>query len=120
MNKEDIELWKLVTRNVTPNGSPRSSMSSFSAPMIVTEPVTHPAVDKIDLHGLTLSKAHGATKLFVKLARQAKLKKIVVVTGRSGQICAEFPAWCNDIPEIASIKKMRNGGSYTVFLTRPL
>lgn len=118
MNKEDIELWKLVTRNVTPNGSLRPSMSSFSAPMIFTSPLGTPAVDKIDLHGLTLNKAHGATKLFVRLAYQAKLKKIVVVTGKSGQICAEFPAWCNGIPEIASIQKMPNGGSFSVRLKK--
>lgn len=115
MNSEDVELWKLVTRNVTPIGSPRPT-SSFFSPMIVSNPYPNRMCDKIDLHGLTLNKAHNATKLFIRLAIQAKLKKVVVITGRSGQICAEFPAWCSCIPDISSIRKMDNGGSYLVYL----
>lgn len=118
MKAEDIELWKEVTASVRPLGStaPRDPMPS--APMHLRVWPFNPAPTSLDLHGLTLAQAFDTTKRFIYHTRQAGLKNVMIITGRSGAICAEFPAWMSSINPVSRFEKLENGGSFRVHLRK--
>jgi DNA-nicking Smr family endonuclease len=53
----------------------------------------------LDLHGLTIARAHGALSAFIKRAHAAGARLVVVITGKGpdgrGRIRAEAPHWLN-------------------------
>lgn len=116
MKAEDHQLWKEVTASVRPLGSTDPRDPFPMAPLHMRTWATNPAPTSLDLHGLTLAQAFDVTKRFLYHARHARLKSVMIVTGRSGAICAEFPAWAATIPVIRQIEIQPNGGSFRVLL----
>ncbi len=114
LSVEDKELWNQVAASVRKPGDPHDPLPS--APMHLRQWSMNPAPTELDLHGLTLAQAFDVTKRFFYHSRQARLKQVTIITGRSGAICAEFPAWCSTIAIIREIKRLPNGGSFRVFL----
>lgn len=114
MTPEDKQLWDSVAVSVRKPGDPQDPLPS--APIHLRQWPTNPAPTSVDLHGLTLAQAFDVTRRFLYHARQARLKQVTIITGRSGAICAEFPAWCGANPIIREIQRLPNGGSFKVYL----
>lgn len=92
ISREDKELWGRITSNITPLGG-HTGDKYPSAPLHAFNWPKAPHVACLDLHGLTLVEAHAAAARFIKQARSVKIKKVTIVTGQSGPIRGEFPAW---------------------------
>lgn len=116
MNAEDRKLWAEVSASVRPLGdtSPRDPFPA--APLHLRTWATNPVPTTLDLHGLTLVQAFDVTKRFLYHVRQHRVKNVVIITGRSGAICAEFPAWATAMPIVRSFEMLANGGSFRVLL----
>lgn len=99
---EEIRLW-------------RSVMAQPSRPAMVARPA--PRATVLDLHGYTMQDAYHATIGFLR-AIAAVERLVVIITGRSGQIRREFPAWLEPLPFIASCREVERGGAYRVMLKR--
>ena len=111
MSPEDTELWKRVTSSVVPLGE-RSRDQYPMAALHVSEWPKAPLVAILDLHGLTLNQAHDAVRRFLRQARGAKIKRVTIVTGRSGSIRTEFPIWMNILGHSYSV--LANDGSFSI------
>lgn len=114
--KCDKSLWEQVTLDVSKNMKQRRNDRYASPVYIRPTPQPNPFTPVIDLHGMTLCDAHNATVAFIQMAERHSCKTVTVITGRSGSICGEFPAWCESIPAANAVVLNNNGGSYTVKL----
>lgn len=107
---DDLRLWTHVRRSVTPLGQP--------CPGPVRRPVHGPRHAAMDLHGDTVEAAYGRVRGGIAAARTVGRREIVVVTGRSGAIRAEFPTWAALNPDIRAIEGLPGGGAYRIHLRR--
>lgn len=83
MTEEDKKLWKAVTDTVVPLGSSGGKRRPTRA-SVVQEPRV------LDLHGMSVQRAFEEARDFIA---RTPHKKVTVITGRSGQIRAEFERW---------------------------
>jgi len=68
----------------------------------------------IDLHGLSLQSAFDKTFSHIDHAKKLKITEITVITGKSGDICREFPNWLTYRPDIKKISPLNGGGAYLI------
>tara|TARA_E500000318_G_scaffold83060_1_gene78616 strand:- start:619 stop:873 length:255 start_codon:yes stop_codon:yes gene_type:complete len=68
----------------------------------------------MDLHGLTLDEAYDRVKEAFRDCHAKGIRKLKVITGRSGEICRQFPHWAQLDDNVKSVKLNRDGGSYFV------
>ena len=47
----------------------------------------------LDLHGLTLARAHAQLVAFIEAHARAASRDLLVITGKSGQLAQEVPRW---------------------------
>jgi DNA-nicking Smr family endonuclease len=129
MKREDHKLWKKVAATVNPidpartltareftelraeiaNKNVRPTLSAATPP---PKPVIPRQSTTLDLHGMTLTEAHRATLDFIDAS--GSHRKLTIITGKSGQIKAEFTHWLEGIPKVHSVKAKCDGGAYTV------
>ena len=104
LTKADKAIWKLVSETVIP--------------ITVSVPTRLPETSclSIDLHGLTIHQAHTETKVFLRDAWVKGIKRVVVITGRSGGIRQEFPVWMDQIPQVKLLEPLNGGGAFAVVL----
>ena len=69
---------------------------------------------QMDLHGLTLDEAYNRVKDAFADCYSKGIRKLKVITGRSGEICRQFPHWAELDTHVKSCKLNRDGGSYFV------
>lgn len=78
---------------------------------------------RLDLHGMTLSEAHGAVNNFVSDHAEAATESVVVITGKSGQINYEFQEWCKQLKSIRNVEPIVDSrgqiGSYRIWIKKP-
>lgn len=94
---------------------------------------------RIDLHGMTLSQAHGALNSFILRAQGAGLRLVLVITGkgktmsddgpiprRQGALKHDVPQWLRMAPLGSAVLEIREAhirhggaGAYYVYLRRP-
>jgi DNA-nicking Smr family endonuclease len=73
----------------------------------------------LDLHGMTLADAHRASLEHVYQAKQAgDYRYVTIITGLSGQICEEFPRWFENHAFVRSVKALRGGGAWEIWLKK--
>mgnify|MGYP000243375229 CR=1 FL=1 len=79
---------------------------------------------KLDLHGLTLERAHKKFLEFIYFAIMDDFKKLLVITGKGnpGKIRDEFPKWCGAdylAPLISSCRsaELKHGGDGAFYVT---
>jgi DNA-nicking Smr family endonuclease len=73
----------------------------------------------LDLHGMTLADAHRASLEHVYQAKQAgDYRYVTIITGLSGQICDEFPRWFENHSLVRSVKALRGGGAWEIWLKK--
>lgn len=107
---EDMWLWKkYVERFVTPRGEPRPAMP---APVFAVAPPP----DHLDLHGLTVHDAYRATVMFIARSVAARHKTVTIVTGRSGVIRKEFPAWVERSSDVKRCELLFGEGAFRLHL----
>ena len=68
----------------------------------------------LDLHDYNLEDAYQKCQIFIEEAYRDNLKKIEIVTGKSGPIRREFPFWAERNHQVQYIEKSWHGGSYIV------
>jgi DNA-nicking Smr family endonuclease len=104
----DMHLWNHVARTVTPLGEPLTgSPRLYPTPFPTT----------LDLHGYTIEEAYQEARAYLSEA-QCHHREVTVITGRSGQIRAEFPVWAAEHPCVRAAEERNGGGAYLVKLVR--
>ena len=68
----------------------------------------------MDLHGLTLDEAYNRVKDAFADCYSKGIRKLKVITGRSGEICRQFPIWAELDTNVKSVTLNRDGGSYSI------
>ena len=109
MTSDDWHIWERITASVRRRGS--QTISRAPALHVRVQPAKPSSI--LDLHGMTLAQAHRAFQMFAAEAAR-NYKTAIVITGRSGQIRREFPAWASLHPRIRSSSMMPNQGSFKV------
>ncbi len=72
-----------------------------------------PVVSTLDLHGMTVQQAYEATMAFIS---STKLKSVLIITGKSGQIRQEFTQWLEKLSKVRSATEINSGGAYEIVL----
>lgn len=106
MDERSRTLWERVCATVNRLGSPRSprSYARESAP----EPLC------LDLHGMTVQDAYDRTRAFLSVSSGS----VMVITGKSGIIRAEFPYWLDGFDAVASYRECNGGGAFKIALRK--
>ena len=68
----------------------------------------------MDLHGLTLDEAYNRVKDAFADCYSKGIRKLKVITGRSGEICRQFPMWAELDIHVKSVTLNQDGGSYSI------
>ena len=69
---------------------------------------------KLDLHDLTLEEAYDEFNEFINKAYSDNIRKVEVITGKSGQIRREFPYWSENSHQIKYHEMSWHGGSFVI------
>ena len=69
---------------------------------------------KLDLHDYTLDEAYHKSQEFINEAYINHIKKIEIITGKSGPIRKEFPFWTESNHQVQYIEASWHGGSFIV------
>ena len=115
---EERALWLRVTKSVTPLGQAPVSPAKGQGFVDVPEVPNRAFNPRVDLHGATVHDAYAIVREHVYQGVQNGYSKLLVITGRSGQINQELPRWLENHPSVRSIKQMSNGGSWEIVLKR--
>jgi DNA-nicking Smr family endonuclease len=76
---------------------------------------------RLDLHGMTQDEAHRALHRFIARSAGAKLRNLLVVTGKSGVLHSAVPRWLDE-PELrpfvlAQVRAQpKDGGSGALYV----
>ncbi len=68
----------------------------------------------LDLHDYSLEDAYQKCQEFITEAYRDNIKKIEIVTGKSGPIRREFPYWAESNHQVQYIEPSWHGGSFIV------
>lgn len=71
---------------------------------------------QLDLHGYTVQDAWNKVNSYIDTAKRLSFKEVVIITGKSGDICKEFPGWMSYRLDVRSCTPQNGGGAYTVTL----
>lgn len=112
LTPDEKELWMRVTTTVTALGDNRRP--AIDAPFQFLNPI--PAW-VLDLHGLTVWNAFQETKSFVEKAYFAQVRRVTVITGRSGVIRDEFVEWVSRYP-VQRYELLNGGGAFRLFINK--
>lgn len=112
LNDRDRQDWQHYIKNIF------SSTGSENIPIKEPQHLRR----RIDLHGMSVSEAHGKINNFFAEHIEAGTENIVVITGKSGQIAHEFQDWCKQIKAVRKVEPLidsRGGiGSYRIWFRR--
>lgn len=73
---------------------------------------------RIDLHGLTLNEAYSLVAQVIEECYNSGEKKILFVTGRSGEIKREFPFWVENNSSMVREVRQHGNGAFIIFLRK--
>ena len=116
MTPDAERIWTEATAGIKP--LPRRPLVPFE-PKRGRVPIRDPFIDHtLDLHGFTIEDAFTETQRFVYNTRAFGYRYATVITGKSGAICEEFPAWVERIPAISRIETLNGGGAFRVYFRK--
>ncbi len=72
----------------------------------------------LDLHDYSLEDAFQECQEFITEAYKDNIKKIEIITGKSGSIRKEFPFWAESNHQVQYIEPSWHGGSYIIKIQR--
>ena len=112
---EELKLWtevmsgalKIPTNTVVERSSAKPKLPQRLPPPSTT----------LDCHGMTLSEAHQATMAHIQ-GWTGLARNLVVITGRSGRMCQEFPAWVVGHKSVAKVEPLNGGGAFHIKLRK--
>jgi len=104
---KDIDIWLEYTKEITPIADCDRLHLLCPEPSLTLSHIGHHSY--LDLHGLSVQAAYKKTLEFIDRANQNGLKKVTIITGKSGAIRKEFPEWLSRY-HVTDI----NGGSFSV------
>jgi DNA-nicking Smr family endonuclease len=118
ISKEDLVIWQEAVKGVTSLDMPTDVTSSQpsvvrSYPHAEWMPHTH------DLHGFTVEGAYRYMVALLDELQNHNYGVVRIITGKSGQIRQEFPAWMQTSRLSLHIRKIHiesTGGSFIVWL----
>lgn len=112
LTEQDQQDWNLYIDRVF--NSPQEQLIPLKEPQSLKR--------RLDLHGMTVSEAHGKVNNFVAEHFEAQTENIIIITGKSGQISHEFQDWCKQIRCIRRVEPIvdsRGGiGSYRIWFKK--
>lgn len=114
LTPSEQDLWGRATQDVTPLGKAPVRAAEGLPRVRVSEPRTMEYDPRLDLHGVTVHEAFGKVQEHIYQGVQNAYRKVMIITGRSGQINQEMPRWLEKNPRVRSVKQMPNGGSWEV------
>ena len=114
LSEEDAALWQSVTKGIRPLGSSPVSPSEGQEHFRVSAPRNAEYSPRMDLHGVTIHSAFGMVDEHIYQGVQNGYKKLLIITGKSGQINMELPRWLERNPRVRSVKQLANGGSWEI------
>lgn len=106
LTREDHRLWDRIKASVS---------SGLGGAFLPIRPPFNPT---LDLHGMQIHPAYFQVNDHIKEARRLGLKKVTIITGKSGPINSEFVKWLEDRPEVRQITAKNGGGAYDVWLVK--
>ncbi len=115
MNKKDMEIWLNAVKDVKPLKASKQTVYHPNKKVFVKENIFNPV---LDLHGITIHDAYYIVHNHIDKAIEKGFKYITVITGRSGQINAEFSKWVSSDPKVRKVSEINSGGAYEVYLKR--
>jgi DNA-nicking Smr family endonuclease len=68
----------------------------------------------LDLHDYNLEDAYQECQEFIAEAYKDHIKKIEIITGKSGPIRKEFPFWAESNHQVQYIEPSWHGGSFII------
>lgn len=98
------------------------SLPLFINPVIIKQ--TREAAERstfnrqLDLHGYTVQDAWHKVNSYIDEAKRLGIMEVVVITGKSGDICKEFPSWVSYRIDVISCKPQNDGGAFTLKFKR--
>jgi len=113
LSNEEKAQWAAIAKTVTPIDCPalNSRMARIRAAFIPTPSWV------LDLHNTTLEDAYRAVLDLLDEAIAYEAPAITVITGKSGQICREFPHWAQRFP-IRDIEVLNGGGAFRLTMRK--
>ena len=114
LTSEDAALWARVTKGIRPLGSSPVSSCEGQEYFEVPTPRSVAYNPRMDLHGATIHEAFGMVNEHIYQGTQNGYKKLLIITGKSGQINLELPRWLERNPSVRSVKQLANGGSWEI------
>jgi DNA-nicking Smr family endonuclease len=114
LTPQDQAIWDQVTKDVIPLDNRPEKPCENLARLRVAEPRSVPFSPRMDLHGATIHDAFGRVQEHIYQGSQNGYKRLIIITGRSGQINQELPRWLEKNALVRSVKQLSNGGSWEV------
>lgn len=118
LSEDEKRLWGQVISGVNPLvGRPLSPVEPLRAPLV--QPTTPLGYNpRLDLHGLRVQEAFEEVQQHIDQGRRLGYKKLTIISGRSGQINQEITHWLENSRYIRSIKPLRGGGAWEIWLKK--
>lgn len=112
LTEDEKKLWNDVTRTVHPIDDP--TPVPFSR-VRNRPPAAEPAM-VLDLHNMTLDDAYTASLSMIADARALGVRSVMIITGLSGRIRAEFPIWM-ERASLRELEVLNGGGAFRCHLS---
>jgi len=115
---EEKNLWNAAMNGgtkVPPSLPP--NIAPISIPKTKLPTRLPPPSTTLDCHGMTLNEAYQATMAHISGWR-GRAKSLVVITGKSGTMCLEFPGWVSSHKDVSKVEQMNGGGAFRLRLKK--
>jgi hypothetical protein len=119
LTKDDVSIWGLITRSVNKLRGAPASVSTGPIVLVAPTPAVEHFEPVLDLHGYNIHQAFAIARKHLAKARSLGVRRVTVITGKSGEMNREFPHWFSDRPEISRITAKNGGGAWDLWLKRP-
>jgi hypothetical protein len=112
LTPDEHNLWKRVTGSVNALGEPRRPGIDVPFQLLSPRPSW-----VLDLHGQTVWHAYHMCKTFIQDAYFENVRRITIITGRSGAIREEFPTWMEQYP-VHRHELLIGGGAFRILIAK--
>lgn len=117
LSQSERSLWDRVATTVAPLGDKAGRIEiAARSHMAQAASAFNPV---LDLHGHAVHEAHAKAMGHISSAQfDRRFKYVIIITGLSGKICEEFPRWFDAHSAVRSVKPLRGGGAWEIWLKK--
>ncbi len=117
LSQSEKSLWDRVASTISPLGM-KTGANELAVRSQVAKAASH-FNPVLDLHGQSVHDAHASAMGHLIAAQlDSRFKYVIIITGLSGRICEEFPRWFDNHPSVRSMKSLRGGGAWEIWLKK--